>query len=719
MLTYLGSKWPTEFAQAGGEIGMPVNAKSMGAYRAFAMWGDANVTLAQQRIILRHLRQFFGHRIAVPEAKIRELGAGVVNPKTATIKHNGKNLTYSYRDIDDLIGRFVTDQFRTRKGFAYERLDIVVGGDYGQGSFRSGIKLIFRRRDKNGKLAKEIAVLMIGTIECQKDSYDILKVTLAPKLNKAFKRMIKYSNPGTSKMTDGAITTFMPGSGSGEYYSTFEGERLRPTDVLLQNSPFRLFITGDLAFYAMMVGKEDGDRYWCHWCQLGKPEWQTWPYTSSSPACWTIEELVAKGQEYDEKKRVRGLKDPPLFDCVRIDRYIVPALHLQLGLGNRILKDFFLYVDVRLEEIPDELREARTSHLEAICEKEDIDVLATEFGNLNGPELARLRLQHALITDWLSQTGNSTDEQRELVKTKESLSLEISGLVKEKSVITADLSTAKKKVRVALKNLVNQEKKHGTVLNKTVRLLLEAKLKEGWNVERSRYHGGDLEGPAVRRLMEHSTDIFSAMETILLQAATEKGWSDVKKGQITERCRVTAEILHLFDGFFAEIRKDAEQSTEESRLKSERFIGEAMDRWRALGISVPPKGHAAEYEQILQNRVLKGVGDFMEDWVEQLHQFGKVNDVRTRNMRDKVEKYVNMARWEKMNINPGVVKVKQEVKEASKRKFRIERPEKKKRAKISRNEKRTLALETVVPVGEAGIMNGFQLNLEEHRSNRT
>jgi hypothetical protein len=32
----------------------------------------------------------------------------------------------------------VTDQYRTRKGFAYKRLDIVVGGDYaGQGSFRS------------------------------------------------------------------------------------------------------------------------------------------------------------------------------------------------------------------------------------------------------------------------------------------------------------------------------------------------------------------------------------------------------------------------------------------------------------------------------------------------------------------------------------------------------------------------------------------------------
>jgi hypothetical protein len=71
------------------------------------------------------------------------------------------------------------------------------------------------------------------------------------------------------------------------------------------------------------------------------------------------------------------------------------------------------------------MQEARTQYLEALCEKEDADVLATEFGNLNGPEIACLWLQHALITDWLSQTGYSGEEQQELVLTKESLSLEI------------------------------------------------------------------------------------------------------------------------------------------------------------------------------------------------------------------------------------------------------------------------------------------------------
>jgi hypothetical protein len=96
----------------------------------------------------------------------------------------------------------------------------------------------------------------------------------------------------------------------------------------------------------------------------------------------------------------------------------------------------------------------------------------------------------------------------------------------------------------------------------------------------------------------------------------------------------------------------------------------------------------ATNEQILQNKVLKGVGDFMEDWVEQPHPFGILNDVRTRNMRDKVEKYVNMACWEKMNINPDVVRIKAEVKQKRKQKFRIDRPDRKKRAKVARDEKR-------------------------------
>jgi hypothetical protein len=45
--------------------------------------------------------------------------------------------------------------------------------------------------------------------------------------------------------------------------------------------------------------------------------------------------------------------------------------------------------------------------------------------------------------------------------------------------------------------------------------------------------------------MEHSTEMFSTMETILLEAATAKSWLDGKKAQIREHCHVTSEILQL------------------------------------------------------------------------------------------------------------------------------------------------------------------------------
>jgi hypothetical protein len=59
--------------------------------------------------------------------------------------------------------------------------------------------------------------------------------------------------------------------------------------------------------------------------------------------------------------------------------------------------------------------------------------------------------------DWLSQTGYSSEELRELVTAKDALSMEISGLVKKKADIAAAITTAKKNLREALKNTVNME----------------------------------------------------------------------------------------------------------------------------------------------------------------------------------------------------------------------------------------------------------------------
>jgi hypothetical protein len=36
---------------------------------------------------------------------------------------------------------------------------------------------------------------------------------------------------------------------------------------------FRLFVMGDLAYYADAIGKNGSSRHWCVWCMLQHPEW--------------------------------------------------------------------------------------------------------------------------------------------------------------------------------------------------------------------------------------------------------------------------------------------------------------------------------------------------------------------------------------------------------------------------------------------------------------
>jgi hypothetical protein len=38
--------------------------------------------------------------------------------------------------------------------------------------------------------------------------------------------------------------------------------------------PIRVFMTGDLAFHATILGKEGVDKAHCMWCKLKKAEWQ-------------------------------------------------------------------------------------------------------------------------------------------------------------------------------------------------------------------------------------------------------------------------------------------------------------------------------------------------------------------------------------------------------------------------------------------------------------
>ena len=53
----------------------------------------------------------------------------------------------------------------------------------------------------------------------------------------------------------------------------------------------------------------------------------------------------------------KGCVDVPLIDCVKIDPYIILILHTMIGVGNKLLDQFFRWIDVKVEVIPkDEMK---------------------------------------------------------------------------------------------------------------------------------------------------------------------------------------------------------------------------------------------------------------------------------------------------------------------------------------------------------------------------
>jgi hypothetical protein len=71
--------------------------------------------------------------------------------------------------------------------------------------------------------------------------------------------------------------------------------------------------------------------------------------------------------------------------------------------------------------------------------------------------------------------------------------------------------------------------------------------------------------------------------------------------------------------------------------------------------------------------LLKGLADFCEDWVEQLHQLGLKNHRRTKSIRNRDSKYKLYTQWEQLNENQNVQRIKKEVNKKRKRKLQHSR----------------------------------------------
>ncbi len=77
--------------------------------------------------------------------------------------------------------------------------------------------------------------------------------------------------------------------------------------------------------------------------------------------------------------------------------YILPILHTEIGIGNRLLKSFLDWVDLRVENVPDNEMEARYGMYESQMEVGIQTEMWDAWVDLNGGQLADLREGRGMI----------------------------------------------------------------------------------------------------------------------------------------------------------------------------------------------------------------------------------------------------------------------------------------------------------------------------------
>jgi hypothetical protein len=198
----------------------------------------------------------------------------------------------------------------------------------------------------------------------------------------------------------------------------------------------------------------------------------------------------------------------PLHTGLEPDFYMMPLLQAQIGWGNYIMNSYLSWVELRIADIPNEELEARAAVYDAMSELELKKDKWNDWVNNYGGQLAMLREERAMLNynktsrDEKSSFSFSLVDRKEMDVASKLVTEKMQPLMDAKRELKAvcDLySQIVKDRKEALKRLKrNRKHSDSPVSNK-----LEATLSKV-GIERTAYHGGDLNGKYVEKLFQEA-----------------------------------------------------------------------------------------------------------------------------------------------------------------------------------------------------------------------
>jgi hypothetical protein len=126
------------------------------------------------------------------------------------------------------------------------------------------------------------------------------------------------------------------------------------TSIILGIPQFRLFVTGDLAFYADSLGKHSYCSYCCIYCTLNRLQWNYAGHPKgdllTDALAHDIQMQVMISVKAVDIAKQKGISSLPQCKSLTADISLLPSLHLQIGMKNTAVLAFATFVEEEVEQ---------------------------------------------------------------------------------------------------------------------------------------------------------------------------------------------------------------------------------------------------------------------------------------------------------------------------------------------------------------------------------
>ena len=583
--SWLLKTFQSQFIEVATKFGGLFMFKKLNQVQLAAALDEANITHNACNILMRHINHHLGVRLIEPLKKVVDLGHFPFEVKFGSAKiekERGKkeeNVEYFTIDICEAFASDLErllnqeDQTGIRTKFGYERngmitVDVIAGSDHGQGASRFVAKMNYlpsSERRKKGRIDFGSRQITFSKIVCKKDTYEIMNLT-ATDVRNAFKR-VKESMFLAERDDEGVVRVKV----------VEKREHTDSDESWVVIPDFTLFICGDLAWYALAMGRNGCSGSRCPYCILKISEFQM---EDKDCLPLTLEKLNQCSIAYhdpDDKSDTLGVRYRPMVQEENMN-YILPCLHVKIGLTNKILQSFLDFIDRYIEALPEveikrrkELKELQPQLEEMMNELNQIKEDKKKFTDKRKAANVLVKEKRVL----LSKAKQNNREPGLSTQEKSILEDKIKVLKEEILAHQSEFEEFKELASYAVKEFEEKEGKRKDIKEKFDKLkkscsnmkksrkgdkdgleaLIEEIMREEANIKPEAYHGGALNGMSCQRLMGKAKEIMNRVSNLCQQKFTQRneddGYEMITQERLTAKLNLYTTMFGILDVIFS------------------------------------------------------------------------------------------------------------------------------------------------------------------------